>query len=126
MPDRSNLGVRNSTVDTGLRNRAGALDRRVQLCTQEQREAAAADCSVRFLECGEVARVPVTVAAFALVGAPLVNATTRPIAMTRTRHHGRRSLIPYAWLSESMIAVMPEDPLQSAATRLSVRTPGRG
>src|SRR5438874_3613290 len=51
------------------------------------------------------------------VSVTIVSATVSAIAIRRTRHHERLSVMWYALFSVSTIATIPEDVLQSAATR---------
>ncbi len=51
------------------------------------------------------------------------SATVKPTAVSRTFHHGRPSWMSYAWLSVSMIAVMPDEVLQIVPSMPSVSRP---
>src|SRR5581483_1128146 len=55
-----------------------------------------------------------------------VNATVSAIAISRTRHHGRRSVTRYAWLSVSTSAAIPDDMLQIAPIDVRIRKPAVG
>jgi hypothetical protein len=47
-----------------------------------------------------------------------VRVTVSATAVRRTRHQGGCSVTRYSWLSVPTIAVIPDDVLQSAASRL--------